>query len=466
MDVSVAHPALHPRLHTESSSQDASISKLISEPKVVAGLPVICFTALALATLMNTVDINAVYETGEDHLGLDWPVVIKLIIAAVCGLVGGFGLFFSRDVRRSLSTLPGSLLTLLAVVFVVTSAFAYEEVATISRAAAVINFGYLLFVPTALASLGLRRFMIACVIGLTINLMINWGLYLLLPTVGVFEEDLGDHTLVNRMGGLGHPNAIARTAVLAGLLSMAMLRSRGVGLARSQSQRPLTRIVLMSILVVALITMVSAFSRTGLVAGVAAATLLMIDRLMTRSGLLIAILLLMTLSGGVIIGELSSGKFFKKDTIASVATKTGDVEELTSATGRTVIWGRAIELIAERPLVGWGLNSAPKLFQEFSFHTHNLLLHATFSGGVIAGFLVLLILAWNLFVGTSSVIPLIRAVSAYVIVSGLFEDTVLDTFASPSSLLWFAILAYSSIIQNETTHSDQDFATSGKAMVS
>ena len=75
--------------------------------------------------------------------------------------------------------------------------------------------------------------------------------------------------------------------------------------------------------------------------------------------------------------------------VLSVVTKTGDVTELTSATGRTEIWAEAIRLIGERPLTGYGLNSSPALMEDFSYHTHNLVLHATFSGGVVAGLLVM-----------------------------------------------------------------------------
>ncbi|WP_246114425.1 O-antigen ligase family protein [Rubripirellula tenax] len=400
-------------------------------------MPTLCFAVIGLATLFNTIDINASFESTEDHVGVDWPVMVKLAIAAIAGFVGASGLAFSARVRRSLLTLPGFVLIALSSVFVVTSAFAYDEVATVSRIAALINVAYLLFVPTALAALGLRRLLIACLIGMVANLLINWGLYLGVPQVGVFEEELGNQTFINRMGGLGHPNAIARIGVLTVLISMAMLRD---------DSRKNKRAVLIALIVLGIMTAISTFSRSAFVAGCAGAMFLMVDRLLTRGGVLLGLAMAAVIAVGVIGVELTSGGAFEGDSIALVVTKTGEVEELTSATGRTEIWAEAIRLIAERPLIGWGLNSAPKLMQNFSMHTHNLLLHATFSGGVMAGLLTVLLLGWNLFSGLSSTLAITRAISAYVLVSCIFEDTVLDTFASPSTLLWFVVLLYPAII--------------------
>ncbi|MEM9589476.1 MAG: O-antigen ligase family protein [Planctomycetota bacterium] len=124
----------------------------------------------------------------------------------------------------------------------------------------------------------------------------------------------------------------------------------------------------------------------------------------------------------------------------SLGTKTGDISELTSATGRTEIWAEAIRLIGERPWTGYGLNSAPLFMADYSAHTHNLLLHVTFSAGVFAGMIAIVLLLWNLFRGLRSNEPLIRVVSVFVLISGVFEDTVLETFPISSTILWLVVL--------------------------
>ena len=110
-------------------------------------------------------------------------------------------------------------------------------------------------------------------------------------------------------------------------------------------------------------------------------------------------------------------------------------------------------------MTGYGLNSAPFLLLEFSLHPHNLLLHVLLSGGVFAGILVILLLAWNLFFGLASDEPLVRAISIYVIVSGIFEDTVLDTFASPSTMLWLIVMLYPSVRVLSRRYSTQFVST-------
>ena len=421
----------------------ASRQKQVAEEVSRGGLeafPILCAFALMLACFSNTVDFNYGYTNGEDHVGLDWQVVVKLIIAAGCSILGAIGVVLSSRVRVVLASVPGCILVALAAVLVVTSSVAFEEAATVSRAASLVNFGYVLFVPTVLLVLGLRRVAIICLVALVANLIINWVMYIGFPQSGIFEEELWGNHIARRMGGLGHPNSIARTGVLAGILSLSMLRSHEMA-----PRLPMGRSILIAILVLSAMTMAATFSRTACVAGMASAGLLMLDKIFTRSGLVLAGCVAVLGVGGLVAAELLSGGGVMGDSFVSMTTKTGDVTELTSATGRTEIWAEAVRLISLRPVTGYGLNSAPFIMREFSLHPHNLLLHALISGGLLAGILTLCLIAWNFFIGLTSDEPLVRAISIYVLVSGVFEDTVLDTFASPSTLLWMVVMIYPTV---------------------
>ena len=411
--------------HVESLEQTASNQNL-------RAVPLICAVLMFAATMWNTVDIKS--DDGIE-IALDWPVAIKLAIAASAAMVGALGVLLDPRVRGMLLSGPGLVLSLLGVVFLSTSMVALGEVANVCRAAALIYIGYLVFIATALSTLGLRGIIIATLIGSVINLCMNWGMYL--TGNGVFEEHLAEQTLVNRMGGLGHPNSIARVAVLAGLLSLAMLRSRELS-----PKLPIGRLLLYGIIVLSVMTAIATFSRTAIVAATAAAFFLMSDKVSTRGGMAVMFAGVVFMVGSFIVFELVSGGGVLGDSLLSVTTKTGDVQELTSATGRTDIWAEAIRLIGQRPITGWGLNSAPILLKDFSRHTHNLVLHAAFSGGLLAGILVVCLIFWNFFFGLTSEEPIIRGVSMYVLVSGIFEDTVLDTFATTSTLLWLLVLLY------------------------
>ncbi len=45
-------------------------------------------------------------------------------------------------------------------------------------------------------------------------------------------------------------------------------------------------------------------------------------------------------------------------------TRSGSVSELTTLTGRTEIWAVAADLIAQRPLLGWGYNGTEQLIAD------------------------------------------------------------------------------------------------------
>ncbi|MFK8113734.1 MAG: O-antigen ligase family protein [Rubripirellula sp.] len=417
-------------------------------------LPIFFAALVCAATMWNTVDIN--FYGDNESIALDWPVVLKLILAAFCTMAGLFGVLFDARIRGTLLFGPGLLLSLLAIVFVTTSVVALPEVANVCRAAALLYVGYLLFIPTALSVLGLRTIIIACLCGMIVNLLACWGLFLFFPELGVFQEQLGNEVMSSRMGGLGHPNAIGRIAVLTGLLGLAILRSRQLC-----PKWPGGRALLVGVMVLGLVSALATFSRTAIVAGVIAIVFLMLDRISTREGMTLVLAAFFCVVVGLLGFELVSGGGGLADSLLSATTKTGEIEELTSATGRTAIWAESIRLIFERPVTGWGLNSAPVLLEDFSRHTHNLVLHATFSGGFLAGLLVVCLLAWNFFFGLGSEEPLVRAVSMYVLVSGLFEDTVLDTFASPSTILWLLVLLHPAMValsKQEPIESDAETA--------
>jgi exopolysaccharide production protein ExoQ len=77
------------------------------------------------------------------------------------------------------------------------------------------------------------------------------------------------------------------------------------------------------------------------------------------------------------------------DEIFSVLSRSGRAEEITSATGRSLIWSVILELSAQRPLLGYGYTSAlsllptdPRLFNAAA-HAHNMFLELLFAGGVL-----------------------------------------------------------------------------------
>lgn len=425
---------------SELASVDQKLVDQSNAPSLLGRIqifPCVAFLICAAAAFWNTVDPST---DQENYVGVDWRVIFKVAIASAAMLCGGWGFLHSKKIRQSLLGLPGLLVAGLGVGLIVMSLFALAEVANFSRISALLHFGYVLFIPTALYVLGLRNVMIAILIGLVGHVALAWFLYIFFPDIGVFQEELAQSTFVKRMGGLGHPNGVGRNAVLMGLLSLVLYRGLD-----AKTRAPGVRAVLIMLMVLTIPSVLSTFSRTAMAAGMAATIFLVGDLLLTRRGIALCIFSLAIGISGLLAAQVVIGDRAITQSVLSAGTKTGDVSELTSATGRTAIWAATISLIIERPLTGYGLSSAPTLLENFSYRPHNSVLHITLAGGVFCGAAVLCLLAWNLFFGLTSSEPLIRAISMYVLISGLFEDTVVDTFASPITLLWLIVLLYPAI---------------------
>lgn len=394
-------------------------------------LPPLCALTLAGAVLVNAMDVGDSARPGGETVGFSGQVAVKLLVAAMASVLGGWGLWHSRRLRNAMASGPGLLLWLLAATLVATSTVALPETAQVSRIASLIFVGYVAFVPMAVDVLGLRRAAVSVLSGLVLFLLGSWFLYLLVPSLGVFVEQLGAGQEVIRMGGLGHPNALARAAMLAVLLATVLMRQSRAG-----------RGLLVLVVLLAVLTAAATLSRTAIVAGVVAFFVLLSDLLRTRRAVLGGLAVAVALLGGFIALRLAQPGDPLARLLVQVGTKTGDIEELTTATGRTEIWQAAWSLIQQRPLTGYGLGSAPVLLQDYSQHTHNILLHPLLSAGVVAGGLVSLLLLWNLVLVARSNEPLVRSVLAFVLVAGLFEDTLLDTFPGPPTVLWILATLY------------------------
>jgi O-antigen ligase len=122
-------------------------------------------------------------------------------------------------------------------------------------------------------------------------------------------------------------------------------------------------------------------------------------------------------------------------------SKSGDASELTSATGRTEIWGKAIELISKEPLFGYGAATSKFLLKDFSMHTHNLVLNVAFSTGIIGGFVALCMCLGRFFRLFVERHPIADALVVFILVNGLFENVIFSILCGLPTILWTVGLA-------------------------
>lgn len=386
----------------------------------------LCLIVLAIGCFSGPLDI-AEGTGGEEaaHLAKAPSLLLKLVNASAAGAIGIWGILCVRPARQYLTSIPGLMLCTIALIFLLSCATSIKISASLPIC--VVFIAYLLFVPTAIGVLGFRNVMAAALIGCALFTMGALFLYVCVPRIGVFMEEFNDGVMIERLGGMSQPNHVGRTALIGLLLTVYFLRV---------SSRWDVRGGLSLLLCIFAVAGLLAMSRTALLGVMICLVLLNLDLLFTRIGLTATWLMVV---GGLaaLFLLLAAGKedALAKKILGSV-TKTGSMEEVTQVTGRLEIWERAIKLIKGRPLQGYGLGSNKEMLKEHLQSTHNILLHPTLAAGVLAGGLTLLLLLWNLL--NVFVYPnlLIRALSAYVIISGFTEDTLYETFPGACTLLW------------------------------
>jgi exopolysaccharide production protein ExoQ len=197
--------------------------------------------------------------------------------------------------------------------------------------------------------------------------------YFVVPSMGRMQAWTEGATFgdTGRMKGLtGSANAIGMIAALAIVLSILYYRSFGA------FGRRLAIVLIPS----ALACLVLSNNRSSMLAIAVAIWFAFLCR--GDTGFKIVLSAAAALFGGLLLMTFS-------DEIFSLLSRSGKADEITSATGRSLIWSVVLELSAQRPLLGYGYTSAlsllptdPRLF-NVAAHAHNMFLELLFAGGIV-----------------------------------------------------------------------------------
>lgn len=198
-------------------------------------------------------------------------------------------------------------------------------------------------------------------------------IYFAVPSMGRMQAWTEGATFgdTGRMKGLtGSANAIGMIAAFAILLSLLYYRTFGI----------LGRRLAIVLLPSALICLVLSNNRSSMIAIAVALWFAFVCRGATSFKLVAS-------ATAAMIGVAALVSF--PDEILSILSRSGRTEEITSATGRSMIWSVVLDLAAQRPLLGYGYTSAllllptdPRLF-NVAAHAHNMFLELLFAGGMI-----------------------------------------------------------------------------------
>lgn len=131
------------------------------------------------------------------------------------------------------------------------------------------------------------------------------------------------------------------------------------------------------------------------------------------------------------------------DALMAMLSRSGNAEEITSATGRTHIWETAIRLIQERPLTGWGYTSSKEILPLHAHEighapqsTHNLYLQMLFSMGIpgLAVFLAMFMVKFFYAMKFNDFFKV--TILIFLLLHGLTESTIFVGMAGSTTLMF------------------------------
>lgn len=397
-----------------------SIVALFLDLKIitVVGYFVIFFMAAA-----NLVNINV---TEDNTVSLDPQLQAKLAIAAIAAMYGAYGFLLDSRVRKLLLSLPGLWLTALGGIYVATAMTSFDK--TISIVSAGMLVGAIMAITTFAVREGRQAALRLLFMATATFVMLSWFVYLAVPEIGVFYEPLPGGKFLHRMGGLSHPNTMGQFSALALILGAIQLRL-------GTRYRGIVILVMMA----AGMSLIFSVSRTSAVAAIVGLAVVYRDQIFKRNQVTWGLIALVLGVGVIGLGVVFLDFDQKIDNrIASLLSKSSesDSDELTSATGRTVIWAKSISLINERPLTGWGAGTSKELLKDYTFYTHNLFLNVLLSTGIIGGLLIAGLMFSMLWKAARKPSVVADALIVFIFLNGLMENVIFSNVPSAPTLVF------------------------------
>ncbi|MEZ6093678.1 MAG: O-antigen ligase family protein [Pirellulaceae bacterium] len=314
-------------------------------------------------------------KTGEDEFVVHWQVLLRLAVCGCCGVIGLFRLF--PHTYQDFLTWPGILISLYVIWNGVSVVFSQEQM--YSLAAWVSMFCVVLFIPAAMRVLGGYRLLLTVGFATTLFLVGSWFAFKYYPEVGIWKEKITQSDVVERMGGLGHPNELGVYSMYTVLVVSALLQSGRLNWK-----------IAVPIIVLGFVTLVGCFSRTSMIATMVGLPFVFRKSLL-KPGNVFGVIFAIAAFALIAFFVIGSGRidWMIEDALLKI-TKSGSTEELTSATGRTEIWAFGISKIIESPIVGYGYCTSRFVMVDYSYHCHNMILNSAIYSGIFTGVVVLI----------------------------------------------------------------------------
>lgn len=383
-----------------------------------------CFAIVAAIVFLMGADFRG--DTGE-KFSVHWQIYLRLLVAFVAGIVGAL-MLFPRTYRDFL-TWPGLLLSAYIGWYALTLPFSIDRNYSIAAWVSLVGVG--VFIPGAMRLLGGYRFMLGIAAGLVMYLAGSWFVYLFVPEIGVFQEQVTQTEVFERMGGLGHPNELGFYSAFTVVMFFSLLITRRLGIILAGAG-----------ILLGVVTLVGCFSRTATLVCCIGLLFTLQNHWRLRGNAFAGVLVLSLIVLAAFVSVGSGQLDWAIDDALRGLTKTGNTRELATATGRTEIWQYGISQIAESPLYGYGYCSARFVMEEHSYHCHNIVLNAMMFGGILSGLIVVAMILYHWYAVFFRPLPEVDGLIVIMLTGGMVEGLLGAPSPSASTLIWISLLLW------------------------
>lgn len=387
----------------------------------VAIFPQLLQLALLLAVFANGIDIAR--SDRAQGVSLSPQVLARIALAIVSLGLGAWGWWRLETVRKIMMTARGWVFLLFVASQCISVPMSIEPKTAGFVAMAMMSYG--LLVTSALVVLGIRRTILTIVVATYSYVVVSWLVYLLVPEIGIFKEYLTMTDSVQRMGGLGHPNTVGRSACHITLLLLICVRERWVSWRWLVLALPLL-----------FATLIATKSRSPIAATAVGVVIFAWPLLRDRATYFLAAISVCLVAGGALFIESTQGIDFFLSRHVLKTTKSGDMQEITSLTGRTEIWEAAIGHIKASPWFGYGGGTSSNVMIDYSGHAHNIYLETALNHGIPTALLFVVLTLFTLKDALSGRIVVLPEMMAFILVLGMVESPIVGMPSDPLLCLW------------------------------
>ncbi|MBB3610685.1 O-antigen ligase family protein [Rhizobium sp. BK602] len=279
-------------------------------------------------------------QRASGETGLDWQNGLKLVTWMLIPLVclANFQRLFAyiREPTIVLGALYG-LLAIASGVWSLTPAY------TVANALGFV--AYLMLACLSVSVLGLAATLRLATLTLLAFVVLGLAAAIVLPGAAWLPPSAFEASF--RLRGLsGHPNVLGEQAAV--LVTFAIIcHRRGI----------LSRWVFIAMLITGFGTLIAADSRTSAAAAIAAGIIIELrERHYLRPMAAIALV-----AGAIALPFIAIAGLPSMASFLGSLSRSGSATEIMTLTGRTELWAVASDLIARKPLLGWGFNGTEAL---------------------------------------------------------------------------------------------------------